>query len=894
MRLLDEIVEWAGGLRPWQQEALRLIFSKPELSAEETEAILQLVREEEQSGAPASHIARFTSDDIPGAGGSSTVRLTGVSGLEHVNGFPPGRNFALSPLGLTIFFGHNGAGKSGYARVFKNACKARHRSEVMPNAFDDDAPQRRPSADFSLLVDDEPKTVTWIQNGPADPDLSSISVYDVACASDYIDSEGTPAFQPYGLSQITRLVVLQRELQTKIEAERNALILDPSALSTLKGETEVGRYISSLGENSDDADLIRLGSFSEDDLKRQTLLKQTLLESDPIPQALVLERLAKRLEQAKKRVIGIQLWVSDRAITRAKELIENEKSTKLAMQLAQDRLHGKALRGPNGDSLTPEQTSNLIDGTGADLWQAMYRAAEAFSNQDAYPDHSFPHLEGDAHCVLCQQRFTEDAANRMRRFSAFVADSATADAQAATRARTDALAKVKTVDLTPLDETTLAEVAERLPEVNAAINAACRSWTDRHRWMCKVLEAGTWDLSSAILPAEANLDELFSSAAESLLNDANTLRESSDPEARQKLQLELAELNARQLLSNQLRVVQSFIKNSKTKAELNRCYSALNPGAVSRKLTSLAATHVTDALAASMNSELQSLGYKRRVQPDLSGRTERGITKVTLRLQEINAKASKVLSEGEQRALGMAMFLAELESLQHQSTVIFDDPSTSMDHIYRRAIAKRLIALSETRQVLIFTHDAVFLTELAMALRQIDSLATYKTISWDTAPGLVTEGLTWQLMDARERLTDLESRARALANSEDGYPTDELERKIASTYSALRGTVERAIREVFLNNTVQPFSDVVSVEAFGAVIGHPEEEWAQLQELYDRACEATEAHDTPSQRQLPPPTKDELLNDIALVSELIQRAITRRKAYQRERNQRTEKRKALF
>lgn len=67
---------------------------------------------------------------------------------------------------------------------------------------------------------------------------------------------------------------------------------------------------------------------------------------------------------------------------------------------------------------------------------------------------------------------------------------------------------------------------------------------------------------------------------------------------------------------------------------------------------------------------------------------------------------------------------------------------------------------------------------------------------------------------------------------------------------------------MFLNNTVQPFSDVVSVEAFGAVIGHPAEEWEQLLGVYDRACEATVAHDTPGARQLPLPSAEELLGKL--------------------------------
>ncbi|MEK2655973.1 hypothetical protein AAAC07_10855 [Pseudomonas aeruginosa] len=135
MPLLDEIIGWAGGLRPWQQEALRRIFARAELTQDDIETILRMVREQEREDATTGGARPFTLDDVPGAGSGATVRLVGVSGLDQVNGFPSGRAFDLAPEGMTIFFGHNGAGKSGYARVFKNACNARHRVEVLPDAL---------------------------------------------------------------------------------------------------------------------------------------------------------------------------------------------------------------------------------------------------------------------------------------------------------------------------------------------------------------------------------------------------------------------------------------------------------------------------------------------------------------------------------------------------------------------------------------------------------------------------------------------------------------------------------------------------------------------------------------------------------------------------------------
>ncbi|MCG8911053.1 hypothetical protein [Pseudomonas sp. DP-17] len=341
-------------------------------------------------------------------------------------------------------------------------------------------------------------------------------MYDVACANDYIDAEGVPAFQPYGLPHLTRLVALQRDLQARINTERSALALDARQFEPLKGDTEVGRFIANLGESSDLSALARLGTVSEADAQRLTFLNQTMLDTDPGPKALALERLATRLDQAQQRAEAAQRWVNDRAITRAKELLDAEKAANFAMTLAQARLHGTAAQPGEPASQVSAPAAPLLEGTGNALWQTLYRAAEAFSQQSAYPDHPFPHLDADAHCVLCQQPYAADAAERMRRFAAFVADSATAEAQAANNARLEALGRVKAVDLSVLDEPTLADVGERLSELHAAITQATSVWAARHAWVTQVLESGNWPAAVEALPPETNLDQSFAANATAL------------------------------------------------------------------------------------------------------------------------------------------------------------------------------------------------------------------------------------------------------------------------------------------------------------------------------------------------------------------------------------------
>ena len=69
-----------------------------------------------------------------------------------------------------------------------------------------------------------------------------------------------------------------------------------------------------------------------------------------------------------------------------------------------------------------------------------------------------------------------------------------------------------------------------------------------------------------------------------------------------------------------------------------------------------------------------------------------------------DVKASEILSEGEFRIVSLSAFLADTEGRGAKTPYIFDDPISSLDHIYEEAAAQRLVELCKTRQVIIFTH----------------------------------------------------------------------------------------------------------------------------------------------------------------------------------------------
>lgn len=862
MALLDDVLAWSDTLQSWQRDALRRLFGPDPLLEADVQELLQLLKREHSLDVETQLVPiPLSTDHIQAGVTNAEVRLLALNKLTNVNGFPDGRSLTFEPQGMTVIFGENGAGKSGYARVLKNACRARKREAVRPNAFDEKRGHIAPEADIEMTVNGSQRTYHWAQGGPIDNDLASVSVYDTMCAGDYIEAEGTLAFQPFGLSQLADLAKLCGELERRINAEIRSLPCDASPFQGLQGETDVGQFIRSLGATSDLAEARRLGTFSSADADRATELASVLAETNPEPRAMALERLATRLEGIAKAAERAHTFTSDHAVERMRQLAQNNLNAKAANRAAQHLL----------------QNDDLLPGTGSDIWRALYDAAKQYSVQIAYPGLDHPHIEDGARCVLCQTVIGSEAKSRLKAFSTFVESSTATAAVAAANNLSEARRKFSEVDFSlGVDETLMAEVADSVPQLKTELSEWIRAWSERRAWTLTAMESNDWDMPTK-LPTGPNICESITSTTSSMRASAKTLRLSADPDQRNRLLKEQRELQARQAFTPLIQAVERFVENSRKVRALRECVASLNPGPISRQLTSFADTYITQALLDSMRSELNILGYRRSVRHRVPRRTDRGVTLVRVSLEGTSHPPEDVLSEGEQRATAFAFFLADVGLSSIRAPLVFDDPVTSMDHRYRRSVAKRLAQIAKGRQVIVFTHDAVFLMALHHACEEQECQVTYRTVEWDSAPGLAIDGLGWDQMKTGQRVGDLKQRLAEIRNSWEEYPSEASKAKMTNAYSGLRGTIERLIREDLLNGVIQPYSDEVHVEKFTAVIGIDPAEWMSLLDVYDRACEATRAHDTTSEQQLDVPDPQRLRDDIAVIEVAIRNATVRRK-----------------
>ena len=353
---------------------------------------------------------------------------------------------------------------------------------------------------------------------------------------------------------------------------------------------------------------------------------------------------------------------------------------------------------------------------GGEAWSALWESARTYSEREAYPTRPFPATEPDDVCVLCQQELAPDAAARLNRFEAFVRDDSQQRAEAARVAHDEAWATFRGGAISATEARIIvATIRDELRQDAVANDLRGRlieaRW--RHRWIGRRHANSTLSLDAPALDydrqAVADLVVELEARSTALVAEAGS-------PARVALIAEKTELADRQWLEGIKDDVLAEIARRGEIARLELAQRDTTTNRVTTKSTEIAQALVTDALRAQFALEVASFGIAGLAVELRQQNSAQGIPrfKVTL-VRKPTAPLGDVLSEGEHRCVALAAFMAELATAGNQSGIVFDDPVSSLDHMHREAVAKRIIDEASRRQVIVLTHDLAFLFELERA-----------------------------------------------------------------------------------------------------------------------------------------------------------------------------------
>ncbi len=844
------IFEWSQSRSLWQRDALRRILQNSTLADNDLEELYELIL---LGGEDLKAKARpLLEEQLPPEHVSSDpVLLESISDVEGVNNLAQNQELNFSPNGLTVVYGDNGAGKSGYTRILKNACRARHRATVLPNIFSSEQ-----DSEISALLkyskgQSSGNEFNWQNSDSAHPELANISVFDRECASVHIKKKNEVAYRPFGLDIPDRLADVSKALELKLKDEKNLLEQSKNAIfqnAPWSNETEIGCWIAGINENSDIEELKLLSALSEEEEIRLGYLTQSL-STNISKAAQELDNFAANIESLNRTITATQERMADNSIDELIELDSEAKKLQEAAELSASSSFGE-------DSL---------DGIGSSVWKELWSSARKYSEDVAYPDREFPASNVDDLCLLCQQPLGENGSSNIQKFDEFVKSDLQNRAKTAKNNRDVALRALPASIKLGSSWSTIKQLRVNHSDVAKLCMTAFASAKIRLGSVKMVLN-GTPEV--IIFPLINEATDLLRSLAENYREKAQELREAEDVSKRTKLEAEQKELQDRKIVQTYFPVLEDEIVRLKNIGLLNQKLTETNTRTITTLGNSIADDVVTPYLRDSFLSEIIGfVGNRVRVEINRSGGSYGSPEYKVSFLSDPRRDVSTVLSEGEQTCVAIASFLAEQSTASHKSALVFDDPISSLDHKWRSNVAERLVKEARDRQVIIFTHDLVFLNDLEDFSDRND--IPFESRYLDRRPesvGLVNESLPWDGMKISARIDALEKEARDLSRRRSDLTEEEYKSIARSFYSKLRTSWERALEEVGLSHTVMRHRDYINPKNLKNISALDVSDCEVWSGNFSSCCDYVEAHDASRGRNQALPEPDVLISDVQSLS----------------------------
>ncbi|SHX04505.1 recombination protein F [Mycobacteroides abscessus subsp. abscessus] len=830
------LVDWANDQEAWvRQITAETILSRKAPSDTLLDAAYATFLAEKGLGdGEAPEVPKLEFVDV-NAAEEETLELVSLANIEGVNALAADQKLDFDQ-GLTVLFGQNGSGKTGYARILKRISAVRTVEDILPNAntvYADSPPS--PSAIIEFRLSGRDSSVMWKNESGLAP-FTRISVFDARAVSLHVDSDLGYVYTPAELVLFGHVADGLRGIQKRIAVEVEDLAPGSNPLlSTFMRGTTVYPLIETLGASTNLAELDELATLPEGAEANRERLEGDIaaLRSNSLDAILSNTR---DTEQHLKRLHSV--------LTTAKnfDAVAYEKA-RSKLQEAEDR------RAKEREQLFSQDE---LPGPADEKWQEFILAGDAYRqhlDRERYP------TAGDK-CLYCMQELSPTALNLLTRYRTLLDETLASQVEAAnTEVRNSSLR---------FDEAELSRAIEFATEQRDAEDPP--AWAVQ---ACEVLTAAqivAQDTSNGKTVTGYNLRESAESVASAVETRLATVQAAVRKMSKDKAnaataltekQKELSELVARIELNRNIDAAHEYVRRARRAQELKKLSRAISSGAA-RQLTDRSKRASEDlvnknfeALFAEECAHLRAPKVALRFQ-GRGGQTQR-------KKAVASYKPSEVLSEGEQKVLALADFLAENRMRGTKTPLIFDDPVTSLDYRRLDEVAARIQKLAETHQVVVMTHNIMFASAL-MDARQNKKLRTriYEVRDGGEVKGILAPDVEPRLDTPKNLAVRINTSLKEM-RSADPVVQDAL---IKGTYDLIRAWCEAFVEQELLQNVTQRYRNNIMMTRLSKIDSTRLDAAVEvIESVFYRACERMTGHSHAAESMNTKPTVRELQED---------------------------------
>lgn len=784
--IINDIIEWVEKQPYWQQVLAEKILKGSQITDGDIDETLLIFKKEKKLVSETLEkkelnysVNKATTNEVP------IIKWKGLSNVCGVNAIKNNENFPVGDR-VTLVYGENGSGKSGYARLLNNIFISRGDKNILPNLFSSSS--ESPSS--KIIFEDENGSTKEIEypNDKDHPNTKRITVFDSHSAIHDLTKEAELSFSPTEFKFFDDFLSCIEKIKSKFEEEISKKNVQNDFIKSFDKETSIKYAVSQLGSETNINQFKDLIRVSEADIKKdeENTTRKAKLQSMNIDQKKTeYKKLISDLETIKSKSSSLNHKFSTERLSKTKILIDqrnNYKTVSLEEGLSQFK-------------------SDHIENLGSKEWKEFIKAA-----QDYYQT-----IEQEIdYCIFCKQDIRGIAL--IDKYWKYLKSEAEQNLAIKNKEVKQIKNNFRDTDCTLFTKGSKIDdwLQENKLKLYDEFIKAETEFNDLRQKVVQTLESCEWN--DYIKAFNLNLDNI-DKAIEYLNAKISELNsESINAEIKELIAANdeyTDKLRAEKLLPK----IEKFVSDSKWIKSAQKCN--ISTRSITAFQNQLFKDHVTDEYVTIFNEECKKL--KSEFSVEIKHRGSKGVT-----LNKLTVKGKKpleILSEGEQRTIALANFLAETSIHNNNFCIIFDDPVSSLDYIRREIIAERLIEEAKRKQVVILTHDLTFLMALQNKCeeQELDYLFT-RTRKIQTTTGIIENSIPWIGMPVNKRISHLKNKLQGLESTHKKITPDTPEKIKVYEDGAklwceqLRETWERSIEEVLFNDSVQRFNPSIQTK----------------------------------------------------------------------------------
>lgn len=591
---------------------------------------------------------------------------------------------------ITLLYGMNGTGKSSYFRILNEMVGGNRQQRIRSNIY----VENNPSIDIELKFEDhnDVHAISWNGTSRAISDLTGISVFDSNYTNSFLEKRSADyaIIHPYGLYLFSSLSEALDKINQLLQSEIYSIMRNLPQINLQDMGDMVTHVISAAQYDKRQKEYIqaRYDFFTE---KHTEELGQLNTEIKQLRETNYADKIklgtANQLHYEK--LLQLIKTAYEALVERSKQVYQLIDALKTSRQKAEETKAKISILQEIGNTESPE-------------WKLFVKSADIFVHNSNLPDDI---------CPYCRQSLNRRAENIISSYAVFLNDKSLLELEQLEKKKEDfrkTIASIQTeYNLSDYFSNLIKGQDEALPilidkvllefsKIKSALLQNLQEETEKPVKMSNEIQK----LISTLSDISAKYSELLID-----LQQKNEKKEQLLKELKEKQ----APLLERKAICEQKDLFKRWFEDMHKIHVMQRLQGKLSTRTVSNLAKIASKELITNNLFRKFQEELKALGLDKLDVTLIESGVSKGNTYMQLKLHN-NHEVTDILSEGEQKGVALALFLAERQMEVAKNAIIMDDPVNSLDHFITSRLVERLVSLNN--QIIIFSHHLLLKSSL--------------------------------------------------------------------------------------------------------------------------------------------------------------------------------------